>query len=124
MADPNKATLSGGRAKESEGPDEMHFFRYLKWVEVFFVVVLAIFIIGSGVYLCAWVIYGNNQCVHSRLITTLGQIDKGWKIALMVIPILFFRPIFKFLINLRKGPFDTESGLPPSTGGDQEYPRK
>lgn len=123
MADPNTATLSGGNARESGGPNEMHFFRYLKWVEVVFVFFLAVFVIGVGLYLCVWVIWGSKECVHSRLVTTLRQIDKGWKIALMAIPVLFFRPIFKFLINLRKGPFDTESGLPASAGGDQEYPR-
>lgn len=119
MAD--KPTLSGAQSKKGDDPDGMYFFRHLCWVEGLTVWALAICIVGLCAHFAIWVVSGKQNFIHARLVATLGQVDKGWKIALLVMIPLFFRPIYKFLINLRKGPLGTESGLPSSPIKSQGY---
>jgi hypothetical protein len=41
--------------------------------------------------------------------------NKAWKVCLVILVPLFFRPIFKFLFFLREGPLGTKTQLPPTT---------
>jgi hypothetical protein len=84
-------------------------FWILEWVELILVLCIAAFIVGLAIYLSFWIICGFAPEIHARLIATIKGVNTGWKVALLILIPLFFRPVFKFVFYMRKGPFGSES---------------
>ncbi len=80
-------------------------------MEFVLVVAIALFLLVLAVFLGAWVIWGCGDAIHSRLIQTIKGINTGWRVSLLLLIPLFFRPIYKFLWGLHEGPLGMKSGL-------------
>lgn len=88
-------------------------FWILEWVELTLVCCIGVLVLGLAVYLgLFWIPCACFPEVHTRLVETVRGLNVGWKVGLLVLIPLFFRPVFKFLFYLRKGPFGSESHSP------------
>ena len=85
--------------------------RHLRWMEFLLVVAVALFLLGLALFLGVWVIWGCGNEIHSRLIQTIKGMNTGWRVSLLLLVPLFFRPIYKFLWGLHEGPLGMKSGL-------------
>ncbi len=54
------------------------------------------------VYMALWISFGLFEEVHFRLVHTLSGIDNHWKVSLFILVLLFFRPIRRFLLRVKK----------------------
>jgi len=84
--------------------------KWLFYFEAITVGGLVLFIIATIVFLLLWVFFGWGSEIHDRLTDVIKLLNDNWKVTLLILLPLFFRPLRKFLVNLRKGPFGTESG--------------
>lgn len=117
--------VSSVKTADTERGDGIPCSRLLGIMEVILVIFLTFCLIGLGIFLGVWVLSGLGREIHFRLVATLRELDMNWKLGLLLLIPLFFRPVFKFLWNLRKGPLGTESGdpLPASAEQRQGYPQ-
>jgi hypothetical protein len=98
------------RTRQAEHGEEWpKRFRYLEYVEFWLVILLAAFLVGLAAYLTVWVLFGCGSRIHSRLVETIRGMNTGWKVCLLILVPLFFRPVYKFMHYLREGPFRTTS---------------
>ena len=100
--------------REEETPK---LFRWLQYVEFALVVLIGTCVATLAVYTVVWIVCGCGEQIHSRVVGVVTAINNNWRVDLLVLIPLFFRPIFKFLFFLRKGPWGTESGQLPQQGG-------
>lgn len=107
-AAPGEPTLSERPTKHS-AEDWPERFRFLEYVEFWLVILIAVFLVGLAAYLTIWVLVGCGCRIHSRLVETLRGMNTGWKVCLLILVPLFFRPVYKFMHYLREGPFRTKS---------------
>ena len=85
---------------------------WLSRLEVFMVFAVAIGSLIISTYLLIWILSGWHEDWHQRLARTVRGINNNWRIDLLILVPLLFRPIRRFLVNLREGPFGTKSGHP------------
>lgn len=130
MSSPGTVEPTGPTAVSSGAPPEQssehpaekwpEWFGVLEHIEVWVICFLASVVFHLSVFLIFWIVSGCGSAIHDRLVQTIKGMNTGWKMSLLVLIPLFFRPIFKFLFYLRKGPLGTESKLPaigtPPTG--------
>lgn len=88
------------------------------WIEFFIV-----FFIGLGIILImicsiasAFGFWGNQ---YQNIITVVANLEGHWKAGLLIFIPLFFRPIFKFLMNLKEGPWGSRTELPSQKRHEQ-----
>jgi len=118
MAD--RVVVSSERPK----PEMPEFFRHLCLVECTIVWLLGAAFLGLSVHMIGWICFGWGAGVHARIVETIRGMNAGWKVCLIILVPLFFRPIYKFLIHLKEGPFGTKSekpAYPESAGKTEEY---
>jgi hypothetical protein len=96
-------------------------FRYLCYVEFAVALSIGVGALLLALYLALWVGWGCWPDIHARLVQTIKGINAAWRADLIILVPLFFRPIFKFLIYLKEGPFGTKSELPPTITPPQNY---
>src|SRR6266487_4646834 len=94
-------------------------FRHLFRVELTFVGLIAVVSIASILYSIAWISFGLWPEVHERFVCTIRQANAAWKLGLVLLLPLFFRPVFKFLIFLREVR-GLKSGLEPKEKPKEE----
>ncbi len=89
---------------------------------------LAILLAALALHVCIWVLTGCGEVVHARVTRVIRAINENWKFDLVLVILLFFRPVRKFLDRMKKGPFGSEihegSAPPPPTTGYGTEPRK
>ena len=101
---------------------------WLSRAEMTLVMVLAAICAVVLLYLCIWIVAGHwfgNGC-HARLVETIRLINDNWKAGALILVVLFFRPVRRFLMNVKKaGPLDTsQPAEPPSSGQTESYSGK
>jgi hypothetical protein len=116
---PEKPPISPIREEEDAILGMPPAFRYLFYVELIFVGLIAIVSIAAILYSIIWVICGLWPEVHERLVSDLKQANAAWKVGLLLLVPLFFRPVFKFLIFLREVR-GMKSGLEPKEKPKEE----
>jgi hypothetical protein len=94
-------------------------FRWLCVMEAVLVFTLGLGAIALLVYSMLWIGFGICPKIHDRLAHTINGANAAWKISLVVLLPLFFRPIFKFLIFLREVR-GLKSGLEPKEKPKEE----
>jgi hypothetical protein len=82
-------------------------FWVLEYVEFWLVCFIAFFLVALTLYLAVWIFFGCGPQIHDRLVQTIKGVNTAWKIALLILIPLFFRPVFKFLFYLKQGPLGT-----------------
>ena len=106
----------------ARAPDNPDFFRYLCYLEFAIVCLVGLGVLILGGYLICWVVWQWKPDIHARIVETVKGINTGWKVALGILIPLFFRPVAKFLIYLKKAQgWET---VEPAQGGQpsiQEY---
>jgi hypothetical protein len=115
---PPKQQAAAGSAQKSPLLHELEmsrFFRYLCIVEICVASLIGIGAVCGALYLPLWVFFGLFPSVHGRFMETIHAVHSGWRVILILLVPLFFRPLFKFLIHLKEGPFNTRSEIPPKT---------
>src|SRR6266496_4054577 len=80
-------------------------FQKLYLLELTVVLFLALCLIGLAIFLAFWAITGCGCEIHTRIVQIIKGMNTGWKVCLLILVPLFFRPIFKFMFYLREGPF-------------------
>src|SRR5438034_2245564 len=88
-------------------------FAYLVYVEFALVVLIGVCVAVLAIYSAVWIVFGCGEEIHSRVVRVVKGINDNWRVDLLVLVPLFFRPLFKFLFFLRKGPWGIESGELP-----------
>jgi len=92
------------------------------WIEF-----LIVFLIGLGIILImvcfiASTIFGFWGQQYKNILQGIPELESHWKMGLLILIPLFFRPIFKFLMNLKEGPFGSKTNLAGKPGeGPQGY---
>jgi hypothetical protein len=119
---PDRVVVSTERPKER--PEMPEFFQHLSIVECGVVWLLGLAFFGLFVHMLGWICFGWGSEVHHRIVDTVKGMNEGWKVCLIILVLLFFRPIYKFLIHLKEGPFGTKSekpARPEGVGKTEEY---
>jgi hypothetical protein len=95
-------------------------FRHLWRLELTIVWAIGLATMFLSVYAALYALFGICPQVHERIAEVVKGVNSAWKLGLLLLIPLFFRPVFKFLIQLREGPFGTKSQLPQTgrTTGD------
>jgi hypothetical protein len=73
---------------------------------------LLVFILSSFIILLLWIFFGVCSGIYERLAETVKFLNDNWKVCLLIFLPLFFRPLRKFLLNLKEGPWGLTSGNP------------
>jgi hypothetical protein len=100
-----------------EKPEMPEFFRHLCIVECAIVWLLGTAFLGLSIHMIGWICFGWGEEIHARIVETIRGMNEGWKVCLIILVPLFFRPIYKFLIHLKEGPFGTKSEKPARSEG-------
>jgi hypothetical protein len=87
-------------------------FQKLYLLELILVLFLAFCLVAVTLFLSFWAITGYGCEIHARVVQIIRGMNTGWKVCLLILVPLFFRPIFKFMFYLREGPFSTRAELP------------
>jgi hypothetical protein len=85
-------------------------FGYLVYVEFALVALIGVCVTALAIYSAVWIVFGCGDEIHSRVVRVVRGINDNWRVDLLILVPLFFRPLFKFLFFLRKGPWGIESG--------------
>lgn len=96
-------------------------FSHLAKVEFCLICLIAVFVGALTMFLVFWVVFGCGEQIHARIVHTIKGMNEAWKICLLILVPLFFRPIFKFLYYLREGPLGTKTELPSTSSSKGEY---
>jgi hypothetical protein len=84
---------------------------------------LLFILLAIGIFLL-WILFGRCSEIYSRLTAVVSVLNDNWKVCLLVLVPLFFRPLRKFLINLKEGPLGMKSGKqlePDKNPGEGRY---
>lgn len=104
-----------------EPPHNPKFFRHLCYLEFAIVLSIGLAVICVALYLLAWIIWGWRPEIHARLNETLRGANIGWKIGLLIMVPLFFRPLAKFLIHLKKAHGWETDEITPKSADQESY---
>jgi hypothetical protein len=85
-------------------------------VEMGALLVLLLFICIAVSILVIWILFGRASKIYDRLTTVMNVLDNDWKICILIFVPLFFRPLRRYLLELKKGPWGMESGAQPQQG--------
>lgn len=119
MAEENpQVTANSAPPENDENPWQTGALRFM---EIGIVGSLAVLLVALAIHVCIWVGFGVGEPIHLRVARAIRAINENWKFDLIVLVLLFFRPIRKFLENMKKGPFGSEvhdgTAPPPPSGG-------
>jgi hypothetical protein len=108
---PTGAAPSEPFAEQAKYPAESwpRMFWLLEWVELLLVLLLGVLLTALAGFLVFWVVTGCGGDIHARLVQVVKGMNTGWKVCLLILVPLFFRPVYKFMHYLREGPFRTKS---------------
>ena len=110
MTEPQAKIVPDVEKKELE-QDNLEQNRWLRWIEFSLALFLGLAVLFVIIHLGFWIFFGFGGFVHERVISIVHGINNNWKVSIVVLIPLFYRPIRKFLVNLRKGPLGMESGI-------------
>jgi hypothetical protein len=89
-------------SKENPSLEMPRFFWWLCVLEFIVVLLIGLGVIALILYLATWIAFAWQPEVHARLVQTLNGMNLAWKAVFIILVPLFFRPIAKFLIYLKK----------------------
>jgi hypothetical protein len=73
------------------------------FVEGCTLVVITLAIYAAVIYTVYWIIYGGrSEDTHARFVIAVAELDERWKVGLLLLLPLFYRPIRKFLLLLEQ----------------------
>jgi fumarate reductase subunit D len=104
----NNLSQPQAKSQQQKATDE----NWLWLFELIMVGGLLVFILSSFVILLLWIFFGVGSEIYERFSETLKILNDNWKVCLLIFLPLFFRPLRKFLLNLKEGPWGLTSGNP------------
>ncbi len=86
--------------------------RILRWVEFLVVVVVVVAVCSVLGYLAYWIIVGPDQDPRQQRLQIVAKlVNENWKVGLLLLVPLFYRPVRVFLEEIQEGPFGTSRQL-------------
>ena len=77
--------------------------RISSFIEVVTLVAITLAVYAGLMYTAYWIIWGGRfEDIHARFVITLAEIDERWKVGLVVLLVLFYRPVRNFLLLLEQ----------------------
>ena len=103
----NQATVKSD--SDNGQPDTAKQDLWLCRCEMWIIISLTACLVVVALHLLLWIGFCLGDEMHGRFVETVSMINDKWKVFLLVLVPLFFRPVRKFLINLREA-FGAKSG--------------
>jgi hypothetical protein len=86
------------------------------WMDIVLSILEPAIIVGItllAIYASCWLMFGNeNSAQHIRMIRMVVLLNENWKVGLILLLLLFYRPIRIFLEQLEQGPLGMKRRVP------------